>query len=157
MRLKFTRGRNVLCRSSRGRLRPQRLAHLAAFRRTRPINCEPECDAHEPRAKPPAVAQPFEPAVRAQQRFLRDVFRIRAIAQHAACDAIRKRPAFCEPLLKFAAQRSLDRFAREFLFGGAAWLDQNQLLHWVTHASQNRSPSPYTCQTARQVNWFTEV
>ncbi len=99
------------------------------FEERAPIDRQPKRDAHKPPAKPRAIAQAFKAPVRAKQRFLRHVFRIRAVAQHAARDAIRQRPAFREPLLEFPPESSRSRFLREFFLSGTAWLDQNQLLH----------------------------
>ena len=156
MLLKFTSGGQVFCRSAPCRLRPKRFANFSALRGARSIDRETKRDTHQPGTKSPTVAQTFEPPVRTQKRFLRHVFRIRAVAQHATRNAIRQRPAFRKPLLELAAYSRLGGFLREFLFGGTPWLDQNQLLHSVFYASRRRSPSPYTCQTAQQVIWFTE-
>jgi hypothetical protein len=129
MRLKFARGRHVLCRRPRRRLRPKRFAHFAALRGTRSINRQTKRYAYEPGAEPRAITQAFKAPIRAKQRFLRHIFRICAVAQNTARDAKRQRPALREPLLKFTAESSRNRFLRELIFGGTAWLDQNQLLH----------------------------
>src|SRR5271163_3532448 len=154
MRLKFAGGGQILRGRSRQRLRPKGFAHFAALRRTRSVNGKPKRDPHKPCAKSRAIAQSLEAPVRTQQRFLRDVFGIRAVAQHSSRDAICQWPAFREPLLEFAPKNGCSRFLRELLLNATAWLDQNQLLHWVFYASRERSPSPYTRQTPRQVVWF---
>ena len=53
------------------------------------------------------------------------------------------RAALREALLKFATPGGLRRLSAPLL-RGANWLDQNQLLHSFSRASQPRSPSRFT-------------
>ena len=163
MRLELARGRLVFRRRPRRRLRPERLAHFPPFRGSCAVNRETKCDAHEPATKARTIAQMLEKPVSAQPSFLGDVLRIRAVAQGAARDAVRQRAALREALLELLPFGGFGSFARQVRLpvlgdrdsaSAASWLDQNQLLHWVAYASRKRSPSPYTCQTARLGIWF---
>jgi hypothetical protein len=62
--------------------------------------------------------------------------------------AICQRSAFRKPLLKFAPSRRVRRFPAPLVFRCANWLDQNQLLHSFSRASQLLSPSQYNLQDA---------
>src|ERR1700683_5202964 len=153
--LKLAGGSEIFRRWVRHGLRPECFALLATFGRTRAIERQSERDANQPGAKTLTIAQAVEAAVGAQHSFLRDVFRVGGISQHAASNAERQRTAFGEALFEFATVGGAGRFACPFGFRRATWLDQDQLLHWLVCASRMRSPSPYTYQTPRCGNWFT--
>src|SRR5260370_8854570 len=115
MRLDLVRSGEVL-RGRRARLvlrlRPKRVALLAAFPGAQTIEREAKRDSNEPRAETAAVAQPIEPAIGAQQGFLGYVFRVSGVAQYAASDAISKRAALGEALLQLAPRVRLARPVR---------------------------------------------
>jgi hypothetical protein len=154
MRLKFAGGGEIFGRVWRSLASPLRFALLAAIRRAGAIEREAKSNAHEPRAKAAAIAQVLEATIGAKQRFLRDVFGVGGIAQHAARDAEGERTALGKPLLEFAAECG-GRGGFSIGIGAAGparsgctgWLGQSQLLHgyWMS-----RGGSPPCTATRRR-------
>src|SRR5260370_36571831 len=94
------------------RLRPKRVALLAAFPGAQTVERETERDSNEPGAKAIAIAQAIESALRAQQGFLSYVFCISWVAPNAARHAKSKRAALGEALLELAPRVSLGCLVR---------------------------------------------
>src|SRR5258707_5707883 len=86
----------------------------------------------------------FELAVGTQHGFLRDILSVCRVAQDAAGYAIGKWAALGEALLELAPRVSLGRLVLQLIPDRATWLDQNQLLHWLSCAGFGDPPSPYT-------------
>jgi hypothetical protein len=136
------------------RSRPLIIAPFAPLQRTPAIQRDAKRDAHEPPTKPAALPQAIETAIRAQQRFLSNIFRIRAVPQNPVGDAVRQRATFREAGLKVAPRIGLRRLARRLFLCPAAWLDQNQLLHSFSCAGNPHPLSPYNYLTPWVAIWF---
>src|SRR5262245_31479025 len=91
MALKLTAATGVQASIPKG---PFRFALLPSSDRAQSIEGQAETDAHQPAAKLRAFAQPPEPPIRAEQRVLRDVFRLCIVPQNATRHAISKRRVF---------------------------------------------------------------
>src|SRR5262245_29999259 len=121
---------------------PLRFALLPSPDRAHSIEGQAETDAHQPAAKLRAFAQPPEPPIRAEQRVLRDVFRLCIVPRNAPRDAISKRRAFSKerfPCTLVDAAGTARLFAS---FGGVRFSSdrrQNPLLLEFSAASHTRS------------------
>src|SRR6267154_2992721 len=162
------RGRRVVFR-----LRPKRVAQFTTFPGAQTVQREPKRNSNEPRSKAATIAQSIESAIGAQQRFLSHVFGVRSIAQDAASHAIGQRAALGEALLELAPRLSLGGSVLQLLLlvmcgrktvvvmcgrktavvvfgrktaGRATWLNQNQLLHWLSVRASNARSLPTTNQ-----------
>jgi len=116
--LKFARSGQVLGGGG-GRLMrrpgPVQVALLATLGRTQAVKREAERNANEPSTEAVAIAEAIKAAVRAEERLLGDVFRIRGIAKDAAGHAIGKRPGFSEAGFELASCVGLGSLARRLL------------------------------------------
>src|SRR5439155_1878029 len=109
-----------------------RVSRFPPFPGTQTVQCQPERDSNEPPSEPRAVPQTIESPVRAKQSFLSYILGIRGIAQNAASYPVRNRSALGKALFEFAARLRLGCPVFQLIPGGATWLDQNQLLHWLS-------------------------
>src|SRR5258708_31872865 len=91
------------------RLRPKRVAQFSPFRGAQTVECETKGDSNQPAAEAVAVAQTIELAIGAQQRFLRDIFRIGGVAQNAARPAIREGATLSQALPALAPRATHGR------------------------------------------------
>jgi hypothetical protein len=133
--LKFVRCRKVFGVHSWWlvfRLRPHRVPHFPPFPRTQAIQGQTERDSNEPRAEPRPVAQTIEPPVRAKHRFLSYILGVSGIAQYAARHAVSNRSTFGKALFEFTSRLRLGCPVFQLIPDRATWLDQNQLLHWLS-------------------------
>ena len=127
---------------SRRSLRPQRFALLAALAGANTIQRKPKTDAHQPGAKAIAIAQPVKAAVGANQRFLRDVFGVRIVAQHAASYAIGQRAALREQ--RSSNSRRVAALAASFAHSRSAalpgWIRTSSCIGSCVRAGSARPP-----------------
>src|SRR5216683_7422810 len=133
------RGRRLMLRLS-----PCRIAQFAAFPGTQPVQRQAERDSNQPCTEPRAIAQTIESPIRAEHGFLSYILGIGGVAQDAASHAIRKWAALGKALLELAPRVSPGRLVLQLIPDRATWLDQNQLLHWLSCASLNCPRSPCT-------------
>jgi len=99
----------------RGRRVMLLLTSLAPPVGTAPIDREPPRHANQPGAEPIAIAQLTEPAVRPHERFLRHLFGVLPMPQHAERDAEGERRRFDQPRLEFVLELGVhrDQIARQ--------------------------------------------
>ena len=94
------------------RLRPEHVAQLAALGRAQAVQREAKRNANEPAAEAVAIPEAIEAAIRAQERFLRNILGIGGIAENAARHAIGKWTALSEPCFELASCLGLGSLAR---------------------------------------------
>ena len=127
---------------------------IAAFPGTQPVQRQPERDSNQPCTEPRAIAQTIESPIRAEHGFLSYILGIGGVAQDAASHAIRKWAALAKPLLELAPRVSPGRLVLQLIPDRATWLDQNQLLHWLSVRASNARSLPTTNQTPPLENRF---
>src|SRR5208282_1072642 len=108
MELEFPRRYDVLDSALGRALRRGKLAAFAPPRRAHAVECEAPGRARDPAAEAVTVAQPVKVPISAQHRFLRHVFGLRRVSEHAERNAIGELRAIREPRVELACERGVE-------------------------------------------------